>query len=456
MDATTRTLALVSQRARREPHTVFTSLAHLLNVELLRGCYKSLGKERACGIDGRSRHEYGEHLDANLLDLVERLKAKRYKPLAAKRVYIPKNEHEKRPLGLPAIEDKIVQKGIARILEAIYEVDFRDCSYGFRPQRSAHQALKAVDEAVMRSPVNYVIEADIKGFFDHVSHDWLMKFLEVRIGDSSLLLLIRRFLKAGYIESGRWVATDEGTPQGGNLSPMLANIFLHYVLDLWFEKRIKPRINGTCQLVRYADDFVCMVQHGQDAEALEVMLRQRFTQFGLTLHPEKTRTISFGRYERQNAQRQGRKAQTFDFLGFTHYCGRSRKGHFLLGRKTSGKKFRKACKEMNSWLKQVRHVKRLSEIWSDLAAKLRGHYGYYGVSGNSRMIARFGYVTIRAVHKWLNRRSQRKRLRWTQLQDYLHYRPLPRPRIVYWMYEPLPLWEMGRRAGCGKSARPVL
>lgn len=435
---------------------VFTSLAHLLNVEFLRGCYKSLGKERACGIDGRSWHEYGEQRDANLVDLVERLKAKRYRPLPAKRAYIPKNEQEMRPLGLPAIEDKIVQKGIARILEAIYEVDFRDCSYGFRPNRGCHQALTAVDEAIMHSPVNYVIEADIKAFFDHVSHDWMMQFLQVRIRDSSLLLLIRRFLKAGYIESGHLVPTEQGTPQGGNLSPMLANVFLHYVLDLWFEKRVKPRMSGTCQLVRYADDFVCMVQDRRDAESLETMLRERFAKFGLTLHPEKTRTISFGRYEQPTARRQGRKAHTFDFLGFTHYCGRSRKGSFLLGRKTSRKKFRKACQEMNTWLKQVRSKRRLWEIWCDLAAKLRGHYGYYGVSGNSRMLKNFGYVTIRAVHKWLNRRSQRKSFTWEQLNAYLTHYPLPRPRIGYWMHRPMPLWETSRRAGCGRPARPVL
>jgi len=237
---------------------------------------------------------------------------------------------------------------------------------------------------------------------------------------------------------------------------MLANVFLHYVLDLWFEKRVKPRMSGTCQLVRYADDFVCMVQHCQDAESLETMLRERFAKFGLTLHPEKTRTISFGRYEQQTARRQGRKAHTFEFLGFTHYGGHSRKGRFLLGRKTSRKKFRKACKEMNTWLKQVRSVRRLPEIWRDLAAKLRGHYGYYGVSGNSRMIRKFGYVTIRAVKKWLNRRSQRKSFTWQTLNAYLTHYPLPRPRIGYWMYRPMPLWEMGRRAGCGRSARPVL
>jgi group II intron reverse transcriptase/maturase len=432
MDKSTRTtLALISQRARQEPHFVFTSLAHLLNGEFLRECYESLGKERACGIDGRSWQEYGEQLDANLADLVERLKTKRYKPLPAKRVYIPKNEHEKRPLGLPAIEDKIVQQGIAHILEAIYEADFCDCSYGFRPQRSCHQALKAVDEAIMRKPVNSVIEADIKGFFDHVSHDWMMQFLQVRVRDSNLLLLIRRFLKAGYMESGLWHPTEEGTPQGGNLSPLLANIFLHYVLDLWFERKVKPTVRGTCELVRYADDFVCLVQDRRDAENVEKLLRERFAKFGLTLHPEKTRTISFGRYERQNARREGRKAHTFDFLGFTHYAGHSRKGYFLLGRKTSKKKFRKACQEILTWLKQVRNTRRLSEIWAELAAKLRGHYGYYGVQGNSRRLRNFGYVVIRAVQKWLSRRSQGRPFTWEHVNDYLTHYPLPRPRIVF-------------------------
>ncbi len=431
-------LALISRRAREDPAFQFTSLAHLLNCEFLRGCYRSLGKEKACGIDGRSWHEYGEDLDENLADLVERLKAKKYKPLPAKRVYIPKNDKETRPLGLPAIEDKIVQKGIARILEAIYEADFMDFSYGFRPKRSCHQALKSVHDTVMSKPVSYVIEADIKGFFDHVSHDWMMKFLQVRIRDSSLLLLIQRFLKAGYSESGLLVRTDRGTPQGGNLSPILANIFLHYVLDLWFVKRVKPGVDGQCYLVRYADDFVCMVQNRQIAGEIERMLRERFAKFGLTLHPEKTRTISFGRFERQNARRQGRRANTFEFLGFTHFCGLSRKGTFLLGRKTSGKQFRKACTQINNWLRQIRSNMRIKDLWPLLAAKLRGHYNYYGVSGNSRMIVRFGYVTIRAVIKWLNRRSQRRSFMWKQLNAYLVHYSLPRPRLVHNLYQPLP------------------
>lgn len=435
-------LALIARRAREDPGFQFTSLAHLLNAAFLRGCYRSLGKEKASGIDGRSWHAYGKHVDENLIDLVERLKAKRYRPFPAKRVYIPKDDKEYRPLSLPSIEDKIVQKGIARILEAIYEADFRDCSYGFRPRRSCHQALKAVNDTIMSKPVSYVIEADIKGFFDNVSHDWMMKFLQVRIRDRSLLGLIRRFLKAGYMESGQRIRTDQGTPQGGNLSPMLANLFLHYVLDVWFDKQVKARVRGHVALVRYADDFVCMVQYRQSAGEIERMLRARFAKFGLRLHPEKTRTMRFGRFERENASRQGRTAHTFEFLGFTHYGGRSRKGSFLLGRKTSGKKFRKACTEMNAWLRQVRSVLRIQDIWPVLAAKLRGHYNYYGVSGNSRMISNFGYVTLRAVMKWLNRRSQRKSFTWKQFNAYLVHYPLPRPRIVHNLYRPLPSREI--------------
>jgi RNA-directed DNA polymerase len=431
-------LALISRRAREDSKFQFTSLAHLLNAEFLRGCYRSVGKDKACGIDGKNWHEYGQHLDENLAALVERLKAKKYKPLPAKRVYIPKNGKETRPLGLPAIEDKIVQKAIARILEAIYETDFMNFSYGFRPKRSCHQALKAVNDTIMFKPVSYIIEADIKGFFDHVSHDWMMKFLQVRIRDSSLLLLIRRFLKAGYMESGKLVRSDRGTPQGGNLSPMLANIFLHYVLDLWFVKRVQRRIRGKCYLVRYADDFVCMVQYRNSAGKLERMLRERFAKFGLSLHPEKTRTISFGRFERDNARRQSRRANTFDFLGFTHYCGLSRKGLFLLGRKTSRKKFRKACTELYQWLRKMCHAKAIKHWWPVLAAKLRGHYNYYGVSGNSRMIRNFGYMAIRAVYKLLNNRGQCKSFTWDQLNSYLARYRLPRARIVHNLYQPSP------------------
>jgi RNA-directed DNA polymerase len=363
-------LALISERARKEPKIQFTSLAHLLNKEFLKECYYSLGRDRASGIDGVSWKEYGERLDDNLRNLVARMKAKRYKPQPAKRVYIPKNEHEKRPLGLPALEDKIVQKAISRILEAIYEADFLNCSYGFRPKRDCHQALDAVDKVIMRKHVNYVIEADIKGYFDNVSHDWMIKFLQVRIKDSSFLLLIRRFLKAGYCESGKFIATDQGTPQGGNLSPMLSNIFLHYVLDLWFEKKAIPRVRGACNMVRYADEFICMVEHANEAQRILKVLRKRFAKFDLELHPEKTRVISFGRFEREDASKQNRRPNTFDFLGFNHYCGKNRKGKFILFRKTSNKKFRMKCKEMNKWLRKIRNDQRTREWWAVLQAKL--------------------------------------------------------------------------------------
>lgn len=433
-DGTLTKLALISDRARKEPKLQFTSLAHLLDIGFLRGCYFELGRDRASGIDGVSWREYGKQLDANLETLVERMKAKRYKPQPAKRVYIPKNDHEKRPLGLPSLEDKIVQKGIARVLEAIYEADFLDCSYGFRPNRGCHQALNAVDKTIMTKPINHVIEADIKGFFDNVSHTWMMEFLQVRIKDPGFLLLIRRFLKAGYMDAGMFVSTERGTPQGGNLSPALSNIFLHYVLDLWFAKKIRPQARGACYMVRYADDFVCMIQYQDDARHIEQSLRERFAKFGLELHSEKTRTISFGRYERENAQRQGRKANTFDFLGFTHFCGTSRNGKFIVGRQTSRKKFRQKCHEMNDWLRKIRNHKKAKEWWPTLAAKLRGHYQYYGVSGNMRSLNRFYHKTVRLTRKWLNRRSQRKRFYWKGFIEYLKHYPLPRPRIVHNFY----------------------
>jgi|TARA_B100000315_G_scaffold257922_1_gene308401 group II intron reverse transcriptase/maturase len=427
-------LALISERAQGEPRYQFTCLAHLLNVGFLKECYYSLGRDRASGIDGVSWKEYGEYLDENLNNLVARMKVKRYKPQPAKRVYIPKNEHEKRPLGLPALEDKIVQKGISRILEAIYEADFLDCSYGFRPARSCHQAINAVDKTIMTRPINYVIEADIKGYFDNVSHKWMIEFLQVRIKDPSFLLLIRRFLKAGYFEAGRIVATEQGTPQGGNLSPILSNIFLHYVLDLWFEKKVQPHTRGACYLVRYADDFICMLQYKGDAQRIEQALRARFTKFDLELHPEKTRVISFGRYERGNAKQQNRRTHTFDFLGFTHYCDTSRKGNFIVGRKTSRKKFRMKCKEMNDWLRRIRSYKKAKEWWPVLQAKLRGHYQYYGVSGNMKSVLRFYTLTVRMTLKWLNRRSQRKSFSWESFYKYLDHYPLPKPKIVHNLY----------------------
>jgi RNA-directed DNA polymerase len=427
-------LALISERARQESKCQFTSLAHLLDEEFLAECYTRLGRDRASGIDGVTWEAYGEHLAENLSDLVTRLKRKRYKPQPSKRVYIPKDKDSKRPLGLPALEDKIVQKGVAWILEAIYEADFLDCSYGFRPNRNCHQALDAVDKLIMTKPINHVVEADIKGFFDNVPHEWVIKGLQVRIKDPSFLLIIQRFLKAGYMEDGVFVDTEKGTPQGGNLSPMLSNIFLHYVLDLWFEKKIRPQFRGESYLIRFADDFLNLARYQEDARYIERALRERFKKFSLELHPEKTRVISFGRYERENAERQKRRANTFDFLGFTHYCDKSRRGKFIVGRRTSRKKFRMKCQEMNQWLKAVRNADKVEKWWPILEAKLRGHYEYYGVSGNMRSVNRFYTNTVRLTYKWLNRRSQRKSFNWKGFHQYLESYPLPKPRIVHNMY----------------------
>jgi len=427
-------LSSISECARNDPAYEFTSLAHYLNVEFLRDCYKSLNRNKAVGVDRVSWQEYGKELDINLEDLVFRLKRKSYKPLPARRVYIPKGKNEFRPLGIPTLESKIVEKGITRILQSIYEMDFLECSYGFRPKRSAHQALKAVDTAIMKTPVNHIVEADIKGFFDNVNHDMLIDFMSIRIKDNSLLFLIKRFLKAGYVDAGLLEESESGTPQGGILSPILANIFLHHVLDVWFERSVKTHVRGYCGLVRYADDFVCLVQHETEANRIREGLENRFSKYGLTLHPEKTGIFSFGRSERGNARKQNRSTNTFTFLGFTHFCATTRKGHFKVGRKTAKKKFKAKVKEMNIWLKSIRNLLPTKEWWQILKAKLWGHFQYYGVSGNSRSIQQYYFLVLRLVHKWLNRRSQKKKMSWSKMHIYLALYPLPKPKIKHNFY----------------------
>ena len=428
-------LSLIAGHARRDRRFRFTSLAHLLDVEYLRYCYNSLNRNKAVGIDEVSWQEYGVELEANLERLVTKLKRNKFKPKPARRVYIPKNDKETRPLGISALENKIVERGITWILESIYEQDFLDCSYGFRPKRNCHQALKSLNDQIMFQPVNHIVEADIKGFFDNVDHDKLMEFIRIRISDTSLLNLIEKFLEAGYVDEGLLVRSDKGTPQGSILSPMLANIFLHYVLDEWFETTVKSHVRGYCELVRYADDFVCVVRYEEDARKIEKALKNRFNKYGLEIHPTKSRNMTFGRFERANAVKQGRKANTFDFLGFTHYCDKSRRGYFKLGRKTSNKKFKTKCREMNNWLKDIRNQFKTKEWWKVLEAKLRGHYQYYGVSENSIGILKFYKLTLRMVKKWLNRRSQKRKMNWAKFTEYLNHYPLPKPRIVHSFYE---------------------
>lgn len=433
-------LTLIAGHARRDPDFQFTSLMHLLNVEFLRDCYNSLNRNKAVGIDDVSWKDYGVDLERNLENLVTRIRRRSYKPIPAKRVYIPKNETEKRPLGIPALENKIVERGITWILESIYEQDFLDCSHGFRPDRNCHQALKALNDLIMFKPVNHIYEADITGFFDNVPHDPLLDFIRIRVGDTAMLELLGRFLKAGYVDDGSLIRTENGTPQGSILSPLLSNIFLHYVLDLWFEETVKVHTDGHCELIRYADDFVCVAQFAADAERIERAVINRFRKYGLEIHPTKSRRISFGRYEKQNADRQNRKPSTFDFLGFTHFCAESRKGKFKVGRKTSRKKFTSKCKEMNQWLKSVRNLNKTKEWWKTLQSKLRGHIQYYGVSENYHNVMRFYKITVKQTKKWLNRRSQKKKMGWEKFNKYLEKYPLPKPRIVHSFYTSSPAW----------------
>jgi group II intron reverse transcriptase/maturase len=433
-------LSLIASHARRDRNFQFTSLIHLLDVDFLRDCYKGLNRNKAVGIDDVSWEDYGVNLERNLEDLVSRIGRRSYKPMPARRVYIPKNETEKRPLGIPALENKIVERGITWILESIYEEDFLNCSYGFRHGRNCHQALKALNDLIMFKPVNHIVEADIRQFFDKVPQDKLMDFIRIRIGDTAMLELLGRFLKAGYMEDGRLIRNEEGTPQGSILSPMLSNIFLHYVLDEWFEETVKTNTDGFCELIRYADDFICVVQYAEDAGRIEKALKNRFNKYGLEIHPEKSRNISFGRYERQNADKQNRKPNTFDFLGFTHFCAESRRGKFKVGRKTSRKKFTNKCKEMNEWLKAVRNQTKTKEWWKTLQAKLRGHIQYYGVSENFHCVKGFCVKTVMLAKKWLNRRSQKKKMNWVNYNRYLKKYPLPEPRIVHNFYTTSPVW----------------
>jgi len=427
-------LSLISVRAKSNPTFQFMSLAHLLNKDFLKDCFNSLNRNKAKGIDNVGWKDYQENLETNLANLVSRMKCKNYKPIPAKRVYIPKNETEKRPLGISALENKIVETGIKRILESIYEADFLDFSFGFRPKRNTHQALAKIDKLIMSHSVNHIVEADIKGFFDNVNHQKLLDFINIRIVDTSLLYLIELFLKAGYIDAGLLVCTDIGTPQGSILSPILANIFLHYVLDDWFETTVKPNIGGFCDIVRYADDFICVVQYKEQAKRIETGLKNRFTKYDLEIHPTKSRTFSFGQFEDENSKNQNRKSNTFDFLGITHYCDKTRKREFKVGRKTSRKKFKTKCKDMNIWLKSVRNKSKAKEWWNILKSKLSGHIQYYGVTGNYPAIYKFYSITIKLLHKWLNRRSQKKSMNWEMFSKYLKSYPLPKPKIKHNLY----------------------
>jgi len=424
-------LSILTSKARENPKERFTSLMHLLNEDYLEECFYSLKRGKAVGADGITVVEYEENLTENIKDLVNRMRKWQYRPKPARRVYIPKGNGKMRPLGIASVEDKIVQLALKRILEAIYEADFLAVSFGFRPGRNCHQAVDTLYEAVMVKYTNYIADIDIERFFDTVDHKELMTLLKKRIADPNILRLIGRFLRAGYVEEGKFCQVDEGTPQGSNLSPVLANVYLHYCLDLWFEQVFKKQAIAYCQLIRYADDVVATFQKKADATMFEKEVVKRLAMFGLRISRKKSRIIPFGRYAFASAQKQEKKLETFDFLGFTFYCTTSRKGNFLLGRKTSKKKFKRKLREVKVWLKAVRNKAKLKEWWRTLGQKLEGHYRYYGISGNMREMQSYYSQVISKTFKWVNRRSQKRSYNWSQFCRYLQYNPLPKPRIYH-------------------------
>jgi len=428
-------LRRIAEKACKEPGFKFTSLYHLMNEELLRGCFHRLRKDAAAGVDKMTKDMYAENLDVNLSGLIDRLHRMAYKPQPVRRKYIPKpGSTKQRPLGIPCFEDKLVQAGLVRIMESVYEQDFIEDSYGFRPSRSCHHALRALSQAVENNPTNHIVEADIKGFFDNVNQEWLMKFLAHRVADKRIQRMVKRFLRAGVSEDGSLTVSDEGTPQGGVISPLLANIYLHYALDLWFEKVYRKSCTGFARLIRYADDFVVCFQYKPDAERFREELGKRLGKFGLEVEPTKTKVMEFGRFAVQHAKRNGTKAETFDFLGLTHYCGTKRTGNgFRMKRVTSRKKFIAKLKIFKEWLKRARNMK-TEDIWETAKAKLRGHYNYYGVTDNLCGITRFGKEVVKLLFKWLNRRGKRSSLNWEKFNEMLKRFPLPNPRIRVSMF----------------------
>jgi len=424
-------LQRIALKASKDKRCQFTSLFHLMNKELLLECFTQLKGNAASGIDNITKENYALNLDTNLEDLIKCLHNMAYKPQPVLRVYIPKaGSKQQRPLGIPALEDKLVQAGLAKILQAIYEQDFINDSYGFRPQRSCHDALRALSETVEAHPVHYMVEADIKGFFDNVDQEQLITFMRHRIADKRILRYIVRFLKSGIQEDGQYKASERGTPQGGVISPLLANIYLHYTLDIWFEKQIKRNSRGYARLIRYADDYVACFECEQDAKQFMQEMEMRLHQFHLEVAPEKTKLFEFGKFAQTKAKSRGERAATFDFLGLTHYCSRSRDGkRFRMKRKTVSKRFTAKLKGYKEWLKANRTLP-TADILKITAAKLRGHIAYYGVTDNTKSINSFCYCVLQALYKWLNRRGKRGCYTWEKFNKLLKLYPLPKPRIM--------------------------
>lgn len=424
-------LERVRQAAKKGRRQRFTALLHhVYEVEQLRKAYRALKHDASAGVDGETWQHYGEKLEDNLSNLAERLKRGAYRAKPVRRAYIPKADGRQRPLGVPTLEDKVVQRAVVEVLNAIYEQDFLGFSYGFRPGRSQHRALDALVVGLEGKKVSWVLDADIRGFFDTLDHGWLLKFVEHRVADRRVVRLIQKWLSAGVLEDGVRTRSDTGTVQGGSISPLLANIYLHYVFDLWVQ-RWRRRSEGDVVVVRYADDFIVGFQHREQAERFVVELRERLAKFSLALHPDKTRLIRFGRFAaEQRAERGEGKPATFNFLGFTHMCGRSRSGMFRVRRQTMRGKWQAKLKELNKELRRRRHDS-IPEQGAYLGAVVRGHVQYYGVPGNAPAIRAFHWKASRLWHKALRRRSQKARhLTWDRMTKYVA-RWLPPARLCH-------------------------
>lgn len=412
----------IAELARRDRERAFTSLAHHIDVAWLKRAYEKRRKDGAPGIDGETAQAYAEDLEGNLARLLEAAKSGGYRAPPVRRVWIPKGDGSKmRPIGIPTFEDKVLQRAVAMLLEAIYEQEFVEGSYGFRPGRSAHQALSAVWQGLSRTGGGWVLEIDIQSYFDTLDHGHLRAFIKQRVRDGVICRLIDKWLKAGVMEEGRLSYRDEGTPQGGVISPILSNLYLHYVLDTWFEAEVQPRLTGKGFLIRYADDAALVFTHEEDARRVLAVLPKRFARFGLTLHPEKTRLVHSVPPEKREPGQEG----SFDLLGFTHYWGKSQKGRWVLKRKTAKDRLSRALKRIKQWSRTHRHEP-LREQFDALSRKLQGHYGYYGIIGNRPSLYRYRMEVIRIWIKWLGRRSQR-RLTWGKALRLLQVYVLPEP-----------------------------
>ena len=423
-------LGRVREVARRDRNARFTALLHHVSPGRLRAAYWEIRPQAAPGVDGVTWAEYGQNLEVNLQDLHGRVQSGSYRAKPSRRAYIPKADGRLRPLGIAALEDKIVQRAVAEVLNAVYEADFRGFSYGFRPGRSPHDALDALAVGIWRKPVNWVLDADIRDFFGQLDRSWLRKFLEHRIADRRVLRLVGKWLAAGVVENGEWSAAEQGSPQGASISPLLANVYLHHVLDLWADWWRRRHAHGDVIIVRWADDFIVGFEHEEDARRFLDELRERFAKFGLELHPDKTRLIEFGRYAARDRKRRGLgKPETFDFLGFTHICAKSRSGRFWLKRITIAKRMRAKLKAVNEQLKRRRHTP-VPDQGRWLASVVRGHMAYYAVPGNTDRVAAFRTQVTRHWFKALRRRSQRDRMNW-QRMGRLAARWLPPVRVMH-------------------------